>query len=279
MRRVAGLCILVFLLLVAVPGASPQSEPPKQDPPASQQTPAAKVAGSSAEKPHQEPDAKLKMHAQPERVSIPGATTLHVVLDTPLSTRIARKGQRVEFLTTEAVWLAEGLELPAETRIVGTVTEARRPGLFGRRGALRVKLNYIELAGSAGADIVARLDGADVNAGRIGSDPSRGADLYTLATWTLSGTLIGSQAGGGKGAAIGAGAGVAAGLILLMARRGPDVYLEPGMPFSVILDDAVEFRAADLPAAGRKLADHEAPAPAKPQPKRPVPDPPPVHPW
>ncbi len=278
MRRVVGLFILVFvLLLAAAPAAFPQSEPPRRED-STGKTPRP-LAPPAAETARRVQEAGSATRQLPERVSIPGATTLHVVLDTPLSTRMAKKGQRVEFLTTEAVWLAEGLELPSQARIVGVVTEAKRPGLFGRRGALRVRLSRLELADGAGADIVARLEGDGVNSGRIGSDSSRGADLYAMATWTLTGTLIGTQAGGGKGAAIGAGAGAAAGLILLMARRGPDVYLEPGMPFTVILDDAVEFRSADLPAADRKFMAESASPHEKAEPKRPLLEPPPVHPW
>lgn len=154
----------------------------------------------------------------------------------------------------QPVQLADLLELPADTMFVGSVVEVKRPGSFGKPGVLRVKVERVELSNGATANVVARLNTPDKDQGRIAADSNRGADLYQLGMWTLQGTLIGSQVRGGKGAAIGAGAGAAAALIIMMSRRGPDVYLEPGMPFLVELDRAVELPGADVWAAQQEFA-------------------------
>lgn len=186
----------------------------------------------------------------PEKVFLPGATSIAVVLDTPLSTRITKKGMEAVFLTSQSVRLAEGVELPPDTRILAIVVEAKKPGAFGRPGAMKIKIEKIEVEGQA-MPLVGRLEGVDASAGRVKSDSNRTASLYSLATWTLSGTLIGAQSGG-KGALIGAGAGAAVALIMGMSRKGPDLYLEPGTPFSVVVDEAVELRGADVYAAQQK---------------------------
>ncbi len=188
----------------------------------------------------------------PEKVFLPGATSIAVVLDTPLSTRITKKGMEAVFLTSQSVQLGEGIQLPPDTRILATIVEAKKPGAFGRPGAMKIKIERIEVEGQT-APLVGRLEGVDANAGKVKSDSSRTADLYRLATWTLSGTLIGAQSGG-KGALIGAGAGAAVALIIGMSRKGPDLYLEPGTPFSVVVDDAVELNGADVYAAQLKYA-------------------------
>ena len=189
----------------------------------------------------------------PEKVFVPGATSIAVVLDTPMSTRITKKGHEVVFLTSQSVRLEGGIELPPDTRILATVIEAKRPGIFGRPGAMKVRIERIELEGES-TRVVGRLEGVDANAGKITCDANRTANLYNLATWGLSGTLIGAQAGGGKGALIGAGAGAAAALVLAMSRRGPDLYLEPGTPFAVVIDEALELPGATVHAAQRKWA-------------------------
>lgn len=176
----------------------------------------------------------------PTSVVISAGTRIAVVLDTPLSTRIARQGQLVTFHTSDSLRLADQLEIPPETAFTGSVVEVKRPGAFGRSGALRVKVDRINLSTGATAEVLARLDSPDMNGrGRLTTDNRHSTDLMSLAMYTLEGTLLGSQIKGGKGAAVGAGAGAMAALIIMMSKKGSDVYLEPGMPFQVIMDQAV----------------------------------------
>jgi hypothetical protein len=175
-------------------------------------------------------------------VTLPSGALLNVVLETPLSTRIARKDQKVTFRTTSMVHLSQGLDLPPDTAIHGTVTEATKPGGFGKAGVIRVRIDQMELPQNAVVPLVARLQSAETDKqGRIRADQSRGTDMIALGQYTLTGVLLGSRIGGLKGAGIGAGAGALAALIMAMSHRGQDVYLEPGMPFVVVLDRAVEL--------------------------------------
>jgi hypothetical protein len=183
----------------------------------------------------------------PQRVTLPGGTILNVVLETPLSTRIAKKNQPVTFRTVSPIRVFEGIDIPPDTAIHGSVVEAKKPGGFGKAGVIRVKIEQVELTQNAWVPLVARLQSADTDKqGRIRADSAHGTDLVEMAQYTLTGTLLGARIGGGKGAGIGAGAGALAALIILMARRGPDVYLEPGMPFVVVLDEAVELPGQEV---------------------------------
>ena len=194
----------------------------------------------------------------PAKVTLGGGTRIDVVLETPLSTRIAKKGQEVIFRATQPISLGEGLALPEQTAFVGIVAEAKRPGAFGREGALTVEMKRIDLPSGASAEIVARLDSPDMKGkGRISSDSNGKSNLANLALWTLAGTAIGARAAGAKGAGYGAASGAAVALIMMMSHRGADVYLEPGMPFSVMVDRAVE-----LPGSGAVLASKSPNGPA-----------------
>lgn len=189
----------------------------------------------------------------PAQVTIPAGSRIAVVLDTPLSTRISRAGQKVSFRTSDAVRLEDGLEIPPDTAFSGSVVEVKRPGGFGKSGVLRVKVDGVDLAAGASAPVVAHLESQDINAkGRLTTDNRHTTDLYSLAMYTLEGTLVGSRIKGGKGAAVGAGAGALAALIIMMSHRGQDVYLEPGMPFQVVLEQPV-----DLPGKAVWGAQHD----------------------
>lgn len=235
---VRGILLVVVWCLVLCAAPVLAQEPPPYNPP----YPFLKPPPDPAASPAPQAAAPSNTTPVPERVTLPGGTVLSVVLETPLSTRIAKKDQKVTFRTTSPVRLFEGIELPPDTAIHGTVIEAKKPGGFGKAGVIRVKIDQIELQHGSPAPLVARLQSAETDKqGRIHADNVHGTDMIELAQYTLTGVLLGSRIGGGKGAGIGAGAGALAALLIMMSRRGPDVYLEPGMPFVVAVDQPVEL--------------------------------------
>jgi hypothetical protein len=173
----------------------------------------------------------------PERVAIPADQRIAVVLDSPLSTRISKQGQVVTFRTSAFVQLTDELEIPPDVEILGRVIEVKRPGHFAKAGVIRVKVESIRLDPASVANLEAHLDSAEMKGqGRLTTDNRNATNLSTVVLDSLSGTLLGAVIGGAKGAGIGAGAGAAVAVLIMMSHRGQDVYLEPGMPFSVILD-------------------------------------------
>lgn len=233
------------LVLAALPASAQQGTinprlPPPPPPPEQTEGPVEPVKAIEHVLEPRPTEPELPPASLPEKVAIPVGTRIAVVLDTPLSTRISRPGQRVTFRTSSALRVHEQLEIPPETAVMGSVVEAKRPGRFGKAGSLRVKVDRISLSNGTSAEVTARLDSPDMKSGgRLSSDNNRSTDLLSLGMYTLQGTLLGSQVKGAKGAAVGAGAGAAIALIIMMSHRGTDVYLEPGMPFAVILDQTV----------------------------------------
>jgi hypothetical protein len=193
----------------------------------------------------------------PERVAIPAGRPIAVVLDTPLSTRIAKKGGIVVFRTSAPMRVADGLEVPPDVRILGRVVEVKRPGHFGKAGMLRVKVDSLQLDTGGGVNLQAHLDSADMKgSGQLTTDSRGSTDFTTVAMDSIQGTLLGTVMGGAKGAAIGAGAGAAIAVLVMMSHRGQDVYLEPGMPFTVILDEPAFLRGADVLSAQISYQQH-----------------------
>ena len=196
----------------------------------------------------------------PATVEIAAGMRIPVVLDTPLSTRISKAGQLVTFRTTDSIRVNDLLEIPPDTEIIGTVVEARKPGGFGRPGTLKVKVVRIRLASGTATEMAAHLDSRDVKQGRISADKNGSANAVDLAQWAVLGTLIGWQGASGKGAGYGAAAGALTGLIIMMARRGPDLYLEPGMPFAVVVDQAFTLPGPEVQAAQENYARTHGPS-------------------
>ncbi len=247
-RRFPGFFFLMIavLTLTALPvaaqqgGIDPRLPPPPPPPEQPAPKPPDKLALPKAA------EGELKLAAPPldlpASVAVPSGTRFSVVLDTPLSTRIARKGQVVTFRTSNPLRVSDQLEIPPETAFTGTVVEVRRPGGFGKAGSLRVHVDRINLSTGATSEVLARLDSPDMKGNsRLTTDKQHTTDLYSLTIYTLEGTLLGARIHGGKGAAVGAGAGAAVALIIMMAHRGQDLYLEPGMPFQIVLDRPVEL--------------------------------------
>jgi hypothetical protein len=218
-------------------GQATQQTSPASPSPTAEQAPANASAKTANEAP-----ATIAARKLPAKVTLAGGSRIDVALETPLSTRIAKKDQEVVFRAAQPIALGDGLELSGQTAFIGIVTEVKRPGAFGRQGALKVELKRINLPSGADAVIVARLDSPDMRGkGRLTSDSQRGTDVMSLATWTLTGAVIGGHAAGGKGAGYGAVSGAAIWLITKMSHHGADVYLEPGMPFTVLMDEPVEL--------------------------------------
>ncbi len=259
MRRtgasVPAFFFLIFLIPLALSAQQGQINPripPPPPPPETEELPAARAVSPAELVPAPRP--------APATVELPAGTRILVVLDTPLSTRISKKGHPVSFRTTDSVWLQDNLELPPDTEILGTVVEARRPGGFGRPGTLKVQITSVRLTTGTETRMAARLDSADAKQGRLSADKSGTAGAVDMAQWAIVGTLAGLQIGGGKGAGYGAAAGALAGLIIMMARRGPDLYLEPGMPFAVVVDQPVTLPGPDVVAANESYARTQASA-------------------
>lgn len=246
------LIFLTPLTLSAQQGQINPRIPPPPPPPEAEELPPARAVSPAELVPAPRP--------APATVELPAGTRILVVLDTPLSTRISKKGHPVTFRTTDSVWLQDNLELPPDTEILGTVVEARRPGGFGRPGTLKVQISGVRLANGTETRMAAHLDSADAKQGRLSADKSRTAGAVDMAQWAIVGTLAGLQIGGGKGAGYGAAAGALAGLIIMMAQRGPDLYLEPGMPFAVVVDQPVTLPGPEVVAANESYARTRASA-------------------
>jgi hypothetical protein len=166
--------------------------------------------------------------------AVADGTPVIATLDTPLSTRTSRNGERFS-MTVRSPRELEG------ARIAGVVSQVNRDS-SSRRPDLRVNFESIRLPGGRTSEFSAILrsirtpDGAAVRVDSEGGVRDSGGETEQRvqhgAFGAALGAVIGAIAGGGKGAAVGAVVGGAGGAILpadgrdrLDLERGTEVTL------------------------------------------------------
>jgi hypothetical protein len=172
---------------------------------------------------------------EPRLFMIPDGTRILAVLDTPLSTRTSRSGERFS-MTVRGPGEYQG------ARIEGVVARITPYGQ-GRNADMRVDFDTIQLrdgrmtAFDAVLDTVRTPGGVTLRVDASGGVPDPDRTDVTVRNGAIGaalGAVIGAIAGGGKGAAIGAVAGGAGGVILAQDR---DEYLDlpPGTQVTIVV--------------------------------------------
>jgi len=185
--------------------------------------------------------------------TVPADTVIRVRLDSELSSKTARTGDRFSATVTEPVYGGEsGNEvIPVGSKVWGRVTTVKRAG---RRspGTITVSFNQVQLPSGVRHTIngsLTSLQADDVNADNEGTVEGRGnrkRDAVFIGGGAATGALIGAIAGGGKGAAIGAILGGGLGTGARVYEREEEAEVRSGTEFGVILNRAIslpEYRA------------------------------------
>ncbi|HYE15739.1 MAG TPA: hypothetical protein VD968_14950 [Pyrinomonadaceae bacterium] len=180
--------------------------------------------------------------------TVPADTVIRVRMDSQLSSKTARVGDRFSTSVTEPVYGGEsGVEvIPVGSKIWGRVSSLKRAG---RRspGTITVAFNQVQLPTGARHTIngsLTSLQADDVNADNEGTVEGRGnrkRDAVFIGGGAATGAIIGAIAGGGKGAAIGAILGGGLGTGARVYEREEEAEVKSGTEFGVILNRAVSL--------------------------------------
>lgn len=172
---------------------------------------------------------------EPRPFTVPDGTRIVAALDTPLSTRTSRSGERFSM----TVWSPEEYQ---GARIDGVIARITPYGQ-GRNADMRIDFDTIQLRNGQTAEFDAILNtvrtpgGVTFRVDASGDVPDRNRTDATIqqgAVGAALGAIIGAIAGGRRGAAIGAVVGGASGAILAQDR---DEYLDlpPGTQLTIIV--------------------------------------------
>jgi len=152
-------------------------------------------------------------------VTITPGTLLQLRTSEPVSSKLAKDGQPVQFIVIQDVAVGGVLAIPRGATVHGVVTDVKKVGSgdLGGSAQLALTLTSLDLGGYNYplASDQFKVKGPNKAGQTAGSAVSGG----------IIGTIIGCAVGRGAGCAIGAGAGVAAGTAAGAAAPGPNVWI------------------------------------------------------
>jgi type IV secretion system protein VirB10 len=174
---------------------------------------------------------------------VPAGTRVPLSLKNAISTKNARRGDRVYAQTNFPVTANDKLVIPAGTYVQGVIARVQRAGRV--KGRAEVLFHFTTLVFPNGYTVmlpsaIESLPGAE-NAsmkdkeGTIQGEGQGGSTAATVGTTAATGTVVGGVSHGAKGALIGGGIGAAAGTAVSVLTRGNDVRLEPGTTLEMVL--------------------------------------------
>jgi hypothetical protein len=163
------------------------------------------------------------------QVNVPNGTEMSVRLDTPLSSRTARREDRIEGTVAESVRVDNRIAIPAGTRVRGIVQDvqaANRPSHGGR-----IDMTFDQLLLSNGRRVDIRASVASIE--------EEGLDKKRAGLGAVIGGILGGVLDGKKGALIGV---LVGGGGAVVGSKGDDVELPAGTVVSLRLERPVAVR-------------------------------------
>lgn len=118
---------------------------------------------------------------------LPPGSTVHALLVTPLSSATTRKGDPVEAVISQPLFVSDHLVLPEGSRLQGSVLQARPARRLGRNGQLRIVFHRVVPPNGVQQALQASLEGVEVSNGEhLSLDSEGGAQVVTPKTRYLT---------------------------------------------------------------------------------------------
>jgi type IV secretion system protein VirB10 len=176
---------------------------------------------------------------------VPEGTVLSLRMDSNLSSKISRAGDKFTATVTIPVYVDGKAVIPAGARVEGHVTQvtpARRPS---KSGAIGVGFDDLIFPNGSRVRLNGSLTAADPNdrqrvddESRVSGDPGHRSAVF-VGSGAVVGAIIGGAAGGGKGAAIGGAVGAGAGIAGVLLSKGVEAEVLAGAQFGLQLHQPV----------------------------------------
>jgi len=164
-----------------------------------------------------------------ERTAVPVGTEMAVRLQSTLSTKTTKPGDRFTAVVAAPVYVDGEVVIPEGARVEGSVLLSEEPGKASGRGYLQLGYEELSFGGQTH-----RLDTRSV---RYESASGTKKDAAMIGGGAVAGGILGGIVGGSAGsAAKGAVVGGAAGTATSLLTRGPQLTLAAGTVLRVRLD-------------------------------------------
>jgi hypothetical protein len=164
---------------------------------------------------------------RPNPITLPEGATLRLVLETAMSSRTSRAGDRLVAKVAEDVRVGDKVVVPVGSEVRGRVTAAVPSGRVKTRARLAFDFDTLVLDGKEHAIGTRPVD--------IAAGDTHKKDAATIGIGAGAGAIVGAIANGGKGAGVGALIGGAAGTGVVLVNTGKEVELGAGTRVTVRL--------------------------------------------
>jgi hypothetical protein len=162
-------------------------------------------------------------------INVPNGTEMTVRLDTPLSSKTARREDRVEATVAESVRVDGEVQIPAGTRVRGIVQDVQPAERPSKGGQLDLEFDQLVMTNGRRVDI----------RGSVASLKESGVDKKRAGLGAILGGILGGVIEGKEGALIGV---LVGGGGAVVASRGDDVELPAGTVVNLRLERPVAVR-------------------------------------
>lgn len=157
-------------------------------------------------------------------VVVPPSTSIHVILNSALSSNRSNPGDHFQATVSEPVVINGKTVIPKGSEATGVVVDALPSGKMERRAHILVALESVMVAGN-------RYHIRTASNARIESR-HRGHNFSLIGSGAGAGAIIGAIAGAGAGALIGAPIGAGAGTAAALLTGKHDIRLAPETPMT-----------------------------------------------
>jgi hypothetical protein len=198
----------------------------------------------------------LRRHVVTKRPITPGVklyavdrgTNIHVRMNSTISSKTARVGDRFTTTVTEPVYSSTGaVVIPSGSAITGRVDSVRPAAKGGNPG--QIDVHFVEVRTPNGTRRAINGSLTDLNSDKTRSDVEGTATgskmqhrkVIFIGGGAAGGAILGAAIGGGKGALIGGLLGAGGGFLGEKYTKGKDAEVNSGTEFGVILNQAISL--------------------------------------
>ena len=146
---------------------------------------------------------------------IPKDTNINLELIDPISSKKRKEGNHFRLKTIDNILINDGVVIPANQEVLGTITKARKNGMLGRKGRLEFKIDSIKTINGVNVPLTAEVKGK--------GHSDNGAVAVAAAVSLVGGLFM----------------------------KGTNIYYEPGQKFVAVVstDTDLNTTVEDLPNA------------------------------
>ncbi|HXU39214.1 MAG TPA: peptidoglycan-binding protein [Blastocatellia bacterium] len=184
--------------------------------------------------------------------TLPSDTVISVQMNSTLSSRTARVGDKFIATVTVPVYVNGQTVIPAGTIVEGRVTQVTPAKRMNRSGTIGIDFDDLVFPNGSRMGLVGGLTSSDPETRRHIDDESRvsgqgnNRPAVFIGGGGAIGAVLGGIAGGGKGAVLGGVAGAGAGVAGVLLAKGEEAQVPAGTPFGVQLKQPLVIREGAL---------------------------------